>query len=341
MASAPIWKELTVRAIITGVLSLIVSALVASAFSAFRAGLGSYDRVVLGLSGALFAALFSYELVTHRANARALYSITGAYMLAFASFFVATVWARAPVLEQHLPLVLGFAFLILGRLAIHIGDFATVNRERRERQSMGYAVTSVLISDAVPEEPQFILVFNRNLRAGKGLWVPPGGHFTPYRDDPEDSLVARVKAEVALDCRVLNTSEHSLPSAADDLRTEACRWLIPPAFLLREAMFGLCSYLHSSHLDLVYLCMTSGTGVGGSPKYDLSQRVTVPVRSCAGSIEEAERAASRAIDAWYKSRAGAIPGRREDLTRDVCWRLHLAARIYLERQPTAAAGERH
>ena len=329
MSVTDAWRNVAVREGLKAFLSLIIGAAVATAWGAFRSGLHLYNPLILTLSTTLFAALFLYEIVATRQSRGTIYRVGVLYLGAFGVFVALTGWVGGAVGNPHLNLGAAFLVLLLGRLVLHAAYYVAATEEERRWELMGYAVTSVLISEAIANDPQFILVMNRNLRGGNGLWVSPGGHFTPHQDDPRNALLARIAAEVALQAKIFSTTANNLPSVLEDLKTDACEWIAPPAFLLREALFGLCSHQHTSHLDFVYLCVTSGAGVKAIPKYDQSQRVTMPLKRCAESYEETVRAVHSTIDAWYRARAGAAPGRRDDLTADVCWRLHLAAQIYL------------
>lgn len=314
--------------ILVGFVVVAATALLLALLKVFREGIASYDPVVVTVVAVFFGAVFVYEILARRSRQQ-LYGIVTVYVCAVASFFIVTSWGTEAVRKAHVAVGLAFGTLLVGRGVLHIQNYDEGARERAERRGMGYAATGVLISEAIPADPSFILVRNLNLRSKEGLWVPPGGHFTPFRENPEEVLVAKLVAEVGMACALSAVHAGSLPRV-EERRTNASQWLVPPAFLLREEMFGLCSHLHSSHLDFVYVCVTNGTKVGSSPKYAESQRIQVPIHRCVTGIEESERAIGDAIDAWFRNQGEKPPGRREDVTKDVAWRLHLAARMYVK-----------
>lgn len=135
----------------------------------------------------------------------------------------------------------------------------------------------------------FIIILNKNLRQGKGLWVPPGGHFLPYIDNPGTKLKNKIYEEIGVDCEVM-CEEGQKPSEVHDTITNEVEWLVPPAFLLKEFLPDQCKQHHSHHFDLIYLCTTDGKVKNKTCKYKSSALVRIPLKECLDSFEATERA---------------------------------------------------
>jgi hypothetical protein len=174
-------------------------------------------------------------------------------------------------------------------------------------------------------------VLNKNLREGKGLWVPPGGHFFPQFEDPVEKLRHKVKAEIGVDCKVYYPYGPSELNKHDELRTEGGEWITPPVFVLKEDLGGLCSHGHSVHLDFLYLCLTDGAIIERSHKYEKNQ-IQIPLEYCS-TFNDTEKIIGDSIDKWYVANFGMKPSSREDLTKDVTWRIFLATKIFNESLP--------
>lgn len=195
----------------------------------------------------------------------------------------------------------------------------------KEATDLGFATTGVLIDLSDPEDPRFLLVFNQNLRAGEGLFVPPGGHFTPATERPVPRLLDKIRSEIGVQATV-ETDAGMLPPAPY-MATEGAEWIEAPAFVLREDMYGRCSHGHSEHHDYVYICVTDGVRVAGiDPRYPPEARIEISLGDCAPSFEGAQRAVHNKADQWYRRSRGRPTSLRTYVTDDVIWRLHLAAR---------------
>ncbi len=59
-------------------------------------------------------------------------------------------------------------------------------------ETLGFAATGILIEKPGGDAVNFIIILNKNLRQGKGLWGSPGGHFLPYIDNPETKLKNKI-----------------------------------------------------------------------------------------------------------------------------------------------------
>jgi len=197
--------------------------------------------------------------------------------------------------------------------------------ENSQIAGLGYATTGVLYCNSNPTDPQFILVYNKNLRDGLGLWVPPGGHFLPHSESPESNLRQKIQSELGVAVDVVSTTQVGTNLDISSLTTESTAWLTPPAFLLKENLHGRCSNNHLYHLDFVYICRTNGKLVGSSYKYKASQQLRIPLSKCLNSYNDAAEAVYLAIDEWETQVHGAMHGKRDSVTNDVIWRLHIAA----------------
>ena len=227
---------------------------------------------------------------------------------------------------MNIPVLIAIALLGFSKLSHLTGMYHSAARLTQHKERVGYAVTGIVICDD-RDDPYFVLVLNLNLRGGKGLWVPPGGHFTPHLEDPQEKLLQKITKEIGVTCQVLDVTKH-LIAGRSDLTTDRTAWLMPPVFLLDENLMGRCSHGHEVHIDYVYIVVTNGAVTEKHHKYSKGQQITVPVRRCAASLQDAETAVGAAIDKWHIETLGAKPGLRDTLTKDVAWRLHLAAEIY-------------
>ena len=150
------------------------------------------------------------------------------------------------------------------------------------------------LNNAARLKSNFIIILNKNLRQGKGLWVPPGGHFLPYIDNPGTKLKNKIYEEIGVDCEVM-CEEGQKPSEVHDTITNEVEWLVPPAFLLKEFLPDQCKQHHSHHFDLIYLCTTDGKVKNKTCKYKSSALVRIPLKECLDSFEATERALNKKI----------------------------------------------
>ena len=115
--------------------------------------------------------------------------------------------------------------------------------------------------------------------------------------------------------------EGQKPSEVHDTITNEVEWLVPPAFLLKEFLPDQCKQHHSHHFDLIYLCTTDGKVKNKTCKYKSSALVRIPQKECLDSFEATER--ELGLETY---------SRNENVSRDLIWRLHLAANKYLSNQ---------
>jgi hypothetical protein len=221
--------------------------------------------------------------------------------------------------------LLGIGLIVRTQLGSAPADVA------QEVGGTGLATTSVLIV-RLDAPVNFMLVLNRNLNNGKGLWVPPGGHFELGIDDPADRLLQKIRSEVGIEAKIWSSAA---PPAErlHSFNTAQTKWFEAPIFILDEDLLGLCSHGHARHFDLIYACEAIAYIPRAVPKYSVADRILVPVGDCASSVEAAERAVHSAVEGWQRSTVGTTPGVRDTVSRDVAQRLHLVAVEYQE-QPT-------
>ena len=198
---------------------------------------------------------------------------------------------------------------------------------KRSRVVEGLAVTSVLVLRSTNGEDSFVLVKNQNLNAGKGLWVSPGGRWNPTVSAPDERLIEKIQKEVNYKARILTVSQIEKDVAnSTDMNSSECQWFRPPHMLLYEKLGSDRSEFPSNHLDLVYVCWTKGETAGQAPKYGATAQIQVPVASCGGSYDAAYAAVAKSVDDWHLRNLGTRPARRDDISADVVWRLHLIAK---------------
>ena len=134
-----------------------------------------------------------------------------------------------------------------------------------------------------------------------------------------------------MDCEVM-CEEGQKPSEVHDTITNEVEWLVPPAFLLKEFLPDQCKQHHSHHFDLIYLCTTDGKVKNKTCKYKSSALVRIPLKECLDSFEATERALNKKIREKANELGLETYSRNENVSRDLIWRLHLAANKYLSNQ---------
>jgi hypothetical protein len=321
------WKSEIIKAIFKYLVTLVCMGLLTFLSGRFRARLEFFDRTLLIFFLLSFVVLAVWDLVTFRKSTQ-LRVFVFLYVLVAFVFVATTYWSKEEAVKRNMPIYISFVLLGLLKISHVAAAQARAYEDQRRMQRIGFSATGVVVSTSNPKDPYFILVFNRNLREGKGLWVPPGGHFTPYEDDPVDALLLKIRDEIGMTCTTTD-GPHMIPRDLDELRTDRARWLRPPSFLLEEDLMGRCSRGHEFHMDFVYVLATDGAIAATTPKYPKDVQLSVPVRECVGSVQDAEQAISGALDRWHLETTGAKPGVHDTLTRDVASRLHLASEIYM------------
>ncbi len=198
------------------------------------------------------------------------------------------------------------------------------DQAKRVRHNFGFATTGVLAVQTTDGSGNFLLVLNKNLRNGKGLWVPPGGHIDVFSERPEDRVVEKILLETGLNSTVVEVNSMMLPPVIGR-RTDLCTWHTPPAFLLREDLQGFCGKFHRIHLDFVYILISTDQQTSRLAKYGNSDRILIPISDCFSSHDSAKNATIKTIDAWRANQGLQPASMQDNCTADVTMRLHLAA----------------
>lgn len=306
---------------ISAIVAFIVTPILAAFWKPVQEGLLSFDLLIVGPTLAILMATGIADTYFSAGRKEARF-VPLAYMVGL-TFFALVSASGAPIAIKQIIAVLGsVGCTCLVRIAI---TRAPTVMTKHPNDSVGVASAGVLVMFPTSTSRHFVLVHNRNLREGRGLWVPPGGHIDIAVEQPADRLREKIIEEVGVQSTALVLLPDLMPRDPHDTESAACTWMLPPAFLLREDLMGLCSKGHSVHLDLCYVCTSDGEIKNHRPKYDARFRIEVPVIECADSFQQAERAIGAKIDDWYRRYEGKAPGVRSDLTNDVIWRLHLVA----------------
>ena len=280
---------------------------------------------------AMFVGAISLRDIPQTSAGHALRAL-GPSLSAIAAYLALVGWGvgNQPATMGTLAALAALATLALGVL-IEVRSYARSTREEIQGEIvMGFATTGILISHSERDRPKFLLVYNRNLRGGEGLFVPPGGHFDPRREDPVIRLKDKVRAEIALESTVWDHGPFLRPDT-ESRNTQGARWIDPPTFVLEEDLFGKCSHGHQFHHDYVYILESNGVPITGiDPKYPDRDRIEVYLRDCLPNVETARQAVARKADDWFVQQTGRKPALGVGVTDDLVWRLHLAAASYLQ-----------
>jgi hypothetical protein len=323
------------EASVGGLVELIIAIFVPIIFRSFRDRLDRYPATDLWGGIAVYVIVAGLDVALSRAhrdtgkqrpNAIASH---GVYALPVVLFIIATFAQRVPARGSitSVPIYLALALLAMG-LIVRMRVAEPQADDAKGPGGTGLATTSVLIT-ALNGSHNFMLILNRNLNNGKGLWVPPGGHFELGVDDPGDRLLQKIRTEVGIEAKIWQPD--ALPAdLVYSFNTAQTKWLAAPVFILDEDLLGLCSHGHARHFDLIYACEAVRYIPHARIKYPIAEQALVPVRDCAASVEAAEVAVHAAIERWQQSTAGTSPGVRDTVSRDVPQRLHLVAVKYTE-----------
>ncbi|MEO9131013.1 MAG: hypothetical protein ABI240_07375 [Sphingomonas sp.] len=316
-----------IRHSLSAIIAFILTPILAAFWKPVQAGLLSFDLLISAPTLVLLMTTGIADTYFAIRRKDALY-IPLAYMAGLI-FFALVAASGTPLAVKEIVAILGsIGWTCLIRLVI---ARLPAGAAWHPNDHVGVASAGVLIMNPASASRHFVLVHNRNLREGRGLWVPPGGHVDIAAEQPADRLREKIIEEVGVLSSTLALSPSLMPGDPHDIESAACTWMLPPAFLLREDLMGLCSKGHGLHLDLCYICTSDGEIRNHRPKYDARFRIEIPVADCADSFQHAEAAIGAKIDDWYRRYEGKAPGVRSDLTKDVIWRLHLVA-AYFERR---------
>ncbi len=190
---------------------------------------------------------------------------------------------------------------------------------------VGFAVSGVLVQGE-GSDAKFVLIRNLNLREGKGMWVPPGGHFDPAVKEPYVAIKEKILSEIGVDCELIELAPVGQPNRFQH-ETALAKAYPAPLFFLREDLQGECKEHHTTHIASVFACRIVEGALVQSPKYQAQSRAYVSVQRCAPSSTEAIAAVYAAIDDWARAKDGRRPGAYPDVPDDVPWRLHEVAKL--------------
>jgi hypothetical protein len=311
--------------------SIAFTALVGLALTPFGDRLGSYPDLELIATGAIFAAALAVQLWFGRQqrpeSAVGWALLVGPFLAAALLFWGLTIGGPREESRSVAPLYLSLA--MLGLLQLTLASGFQRRAATRKPPTVGLASTGILIDREA--EPSFVLVLNTNLNHGKGLWVPPGGHFDVEElIDPATRAIDKIWSEIGLRADIWYATPAPHPELST-LSTAETRWLTPPSFVLDEDLLGTCSQRHERHMDFVYICRV----IAGQPvaqpsrvRYAPELQLRVPVRACATGVDEALTEVRHAVEGWERNR-GEQRSQSQTITRDVAQRLHLAAVAYL------------
>jgi 8-oxo-dGTP pyrophosphatase MutT (NUDIX family) len=293
-----------------------------------RDDVSAYSKADLWAAAAIFLVVLAWdsfgrrhELKDREGVVEALFPYIGTVV-----FFAIVTLAVSPDSESERPSTGIFLSLALLALLCLVREGGAQQRmsEQIADAAVGFATTGILVTTE-PRESAFVLVLNKNLNSGNGLWVPPGGHFEPADGvDPADELLKKIEDEVGVQAAIQEVEGER--AIADEFSTNETTWLTPPLFLLDEDLLGTCSKGHQRHIDFVYLCrMVRAVRTRHRSKYGQSDQLQIAVGSCLPSTEAAEAALVSAVEEWETSVTGRASGIKNTVSRDVAQRLHLAA----------------
>jgi hypothetical protein len=288
-----------------------------------------YDITFITISGIIFVVFLVYDIFIQSNDRYKDIKITlTIYTLSIISFFAITNWSSEELIRGNLPIVFTFIILITSKVTYFSKIYIDNIDLKKKRKNIGFAATGILINIGNIEKPSIIIVLNKNLRGGEGLWVPPGGHYFPYTERAEDRIKTKINQEIGVDCEIFNPYPLNVPHRIEDADTDEVKWLLPPVFFLEENLIGKCSEGHDTHIDLIYLCITHGKIVNKRHKYNFNNRVEIPLMLCVNNYEETEKVVCGIIDDYHMKISGSKPSTRKDIPKDVIWRIYLSAKIF-------------
>lgn len=271
-----------------------------------------------------FCAAFDIKVSLGR---RGSFAVASSYAGAIIVFLLCLAFAPDAVLTSGLTGIYTLCSFMIMRYGAQIFETKSWHWGDDQRKRTGLAVTSILVH--VPEEgsQSFILVKNEDLNEGRGLWVSPGGRWDPSISSPEEQLIEKIATEVNMtaDIYQVGTVDIVMPPL-DQLRNRDCRWFRAPHLLLYEGLGSTREEFPQHHLDLVYVCTTSGSPAGKVPQYGQNAQLFLPVADCVSDFNSAHNALSKAVEDWHLRTVGQRRPTRDDIADDVVWRLHLVAK---------------
>ncbi len=285
------------------------------------------DTTLLIVCSIVFTGCILYDFKDYKKNEYYLTAIFY-YSLSAVLFLLLCTFLSQELIRLQIPLLAFVTAFILFKI-LHLTKIQVEYIEKNKlRKNTGFAATGILINRNNPHGPTFILVLNKNLKNKQGLWVPPGGHYLPHFENPSKKLTEKIQSEIGVKTSILNPYKYNFPDNINDYKTDLVTWMDAPVFLLEENLMGKCSHDHEYHIDSIFLCITDFEVVEKRPKYDYKDRIEIPVSACIENYDTAEQGIKKAIEKWHIDNNKQKPAITDNLTKDVIWRLHLAAKIY-------------
>lgn len=297
-------------------------------FKSFKEQILQYNPLVLYSCLVLFLVVSISNIIylTKIKDSKSLYTNMALYVSTVLVFFILTLFGDNNTLKNHIPFLISFGYLTIGQIMLESWFQQGVISNQKTEQGLGFASTAVVIEE-VNSVHRFIIILNKNLREGKGLWVPPGGHFSPYTENPESKVIHKLMDEIGVECKLLEQA-NLLPNQNHDRENNEVVWITPPYFVLREYLPGKCKQDHSYHFDFVYICLTDGVRKNEKSKYKHNDIIRIPLNECLENFESTERAVRNKINERALQYGLTIGSRNDDIARDLIWRLHLSAKIF-------------
>lgn len=298
-------------------------ALIPLLFPQFQSNIINYNISVFLIFYFIILLNLLYDIFYHRPKISQTIII---HSISFLLSFSLVIVIPKELVKYYFPVFFQLIFLIFFKISQILALQYKYFVNNKIKRNIGFAVTGIIIKKST--NISTILVYNKNLREGKGLWVPPGGHFFPQTEDPVEKLRAKILQEIGYNIHII--SSPNMINSDPSYNTELTKWFTPPVFLLEENLMGYCSNNHNIHIDFVYMCETDGHISSPNCKYKDSH-IEVPLEKCSNSVNDAESTVYETIDNWCKNMHIKFDGSRDSVTRDVIIRLHLAAKYFLKK----------
>lgn len=149
-------------------------------YGSVHSQLEQYNPIIIYTSLILYILLFLADFIPsyrHKEKTDIQFKLF-LYIGSLCLFFILVFLLKAPqYTASHTPFIISFCFFITGRLLLESNLNRMIQREKKLIKSLGFAATGILIEKPGGDAVNFIIILNKNLRQGKGLWVPPGGPF--------------------------------------------------------------------------------------------------------------------------------------------------------------------
>ncbi len=307
------------------ILSILLFTVVSLFYKKVYSNIYLFDRTLLIIILSVYFVFSIYDIIALSKNHKLVWIY---YILAIFIFVALTAFCNSTMILQNVPLYILFLLLIIVKLQLIL--VSSIAHNNLSNNDWGFAATGVIV-DSTKKKPCFILINNKNLREGKGLWVPPGGHINIFKEPPTKQLISKIAFEIGAQCNVIELLQILFEDSTfntDKLSTSHTKWMSAPIFLLNEDLFGNCKDNHKRHIDLIYLCIVESYSKNISSKYNISDQVHIDLHRCVRSYRDAEKEVYDTIEKWFKDYHHINQSTKDYVTSDVIWRLHICAKIY-------------